>query len=215
MHEHSDHPRFARLLPWVGATLLLAIAVASIGFFTGDAASEPSRVPAPTAEDISYGPADAALTVIEYSDFQCPFCAQYAKWLGVLHERYGDRVRFVYRFYPLSTHEYADITARVGYAAWKQGKFWEMHDLLFANQDEWAQSDDPRPLFDGYAAQLGLDVEQFHSDADSQAATDFINGQAAAGKAGGVSHTPWLVVGDKVVLPRSLEQFDKLIREAL
>ena len=215
MHARSDKPRFRHLLPWLGASLLLMAAVAAVGLFTGDAASEPSRVPVATAGDISYGPADAPLTVIEYSDFQCPFCAQYAKWLRVLHERYGDRVRFVYRFYPLATHEYSEITARVGYAAWKQGKFWEMHDLLFEHQDEWAQSEDPRPFFDEYAGQLGLDVEQFHTDADSRAAGDFITGQATAGKAGGVEHTPWLVVGDKVVLPRSLEQFDRLIQEAL
>ncbi len=216
MHARSDqHQRFARILPWAAATLLLAAAVAGIGLFTGSAASEPSRVPAVTADDIAYGPAGAALTVVEYSDFQCPFCAQYARWLKVLHERYGDKVRFVYRFYPLATHQYSDIAARVGYAAWKQDRFWEMHDLLFANQDAWARSDDPRPLFDDYATQLGLDLEQFHNDADSQAAADFITAQAAAGKAGGVKHTPWLVVGDRAVLPRSLEEFDKLIREAL
>ncbi len=215
MSARSDHRLFARILPWLGASVLLAAAVAGIGLFTGEAISEPSRVAAAAAGDISYGPADADLTVLEYSDFQCPFCAQYAEWLKVLHERYGDRVRFVYRFYPLSTHEYATISARAAYAAWRQDRFWEMHDLLFQNQDEWAQSEDPRPFFDAYAEQLGLDIEQFHADADSQAAIDFIEGQAAEGKAGGVEHTPWLVVDDKVVLPRSLEQFDALVREAL
>jgi protein-disulfide isomerase len=195
--------------------VLLAAAVAGIGLLTGQAASEPSRVAAASADDISYGPADAELTVLEYSDFQCPFCAEYAGWLKVLHERYGDRVRFVYRFYPLSKHEYATISARVAYAAWKQDRFWEMHDLLFEKQDEWAESDDPRPLFDGYAEQLGLDMQRFHADADSQEAIDFIARQAAQGKAGGVEHTPWIVVDDTVVLPRSLEQFDAMVREAL
>jgi protein-disulfide isomerase len=201
--------------PWLAGTLLLVAAVAAVGLFTGAAASEPSKVPAATAADISYGPADAQLTVMEYSDFQCPFCAQYAKWLTTLRERYGDEVRFVYRFYPLATHEWATISAKAGYAAWKQGKFWEMQDLLFERQDEWAKSSDPRPYLDGYAQTLGLDLEKFHADADSQAATDLIKAQAAQGKAGGVKHTPWLVINDEVVLPRSLDQFDQLIRERL
>jgi protein-disulfide isomerase len=211
----SDHHLLARILPWLGATVLLAAAVAGIGLFTGEATSQPSAVAAPSADDISFGPADAAVTVLEYSDFQCPFCAQYAEWLDVLHERYGDQVRFVYRFYPLAKHEYATISARAAYAAWKQGKFWEMHDLLFQNQDDWAEAEDPRPLFDAYAEELGLDLDRFHADADSQDALDFIEGQAAEGKAGGVKHTPWLVIDDDVVLPRSLEQFDALVREAL
>jgi protein-disulfide isomerase len=204
-----------RGLPWLGGTLLLVAAVAGIALFTGAAVSQQSRVPPATSQDISYGPADAALTVIEYSDFQCPFCAQYAKWLKTLREKYGDRVRFVYRFYPLANHQWATLSAKAGYAAWKQGKFWEMQDVLFARQDEWAQATDPRPYFDSYAERLGLDLEKFHADADSQAATDFIKREAAQGTAGGVKHTPWLVVGDKAVLPRSLEQFDQLIREAL
>ena len=105
--------------------------------------------------------------------------------------------------------------AKTAYAAYRQGKFWEMHDLLFENQKEWAESADPRPYFDSYAESLGLDMDKFHADADAQSTTDFIARQAAEGKKAGVTHTPWFVIGDSVVLPRNLEQFDKLIREAL
>jgi protein-disulfide isomerase len=211
----SDHPRITRSAPWVGGTLMLVVAALLLYAFTGAAASEPSKSAQPTADDISYGPADAQLSVIEYSDFECPFCAQYAAWLSTLRERYGDRVQFVYRFFPLANHKYATIAAKVAYAASLQGKFWEMHDLLFQNQTEWSESDDPRPFFDSYAQELGLDLDTFHKDADAQSTTDFITAQAAEGKAAGVKHTPWFVVGDEVVLPRSLEEFDKLIREAL
>jgi protein-disulfide isomerase len=211
----SDHPRITRSAPWVGGTLMLVVAALLLYAFTGAAASEPSKSAQPNADDISYGPADAQLSVIEYSDFECPFCAQYAAWLSTLRERYGDRVQFVYRFFPLANHKYATIAAKVAYAASLQGKFWEMHDLLFQNQTEWSESDDPRPFFDSYAQELGLDLDTFHKDADAQSTTDFIAAQAAEGKAAGVKHTPWFVVGDEVVLPRSLEEFDKLIREAL
>ena len=211
----SDHPRLARTAPWLGGTVLLLAAAVLLYAFTGAAASEPSRAAQASAHDISFGPANAPLTVIEYSDFQCPFCAQYAKWLTTLRQRYGDRVRFVFRFYPLANHQYATIAAKVAYAAFLQGKFWKMHDLLFKNQKQWSESDDPRPFFDSYAKTLGLDLDKFHADADARSTADFIKRQAAEGKAAGVTHTPWFVVGDQVVLPRSLEEFDKLIREAL
>ena len=211
----SSHPRMTRSAPWVGATLLLVLAAAALYAFTGAAVSSPSKAAKAGATDISYGPADPQVTLVEYSDFQCPWCAQYAEWLSALRQKYGDRVKFVFRFYPLADHQYASIAAKAAYAAHLQGKFWEMHDLLFENQTEWAESDDPRPLFDSYAQSLGLDLDKFHADADAQSTADFIKKEAAEGKAAGVTHTPWLVLDDKVVLPRSLEEFDKLIREAL
>jgi protein-disulfide isomerase len=206
---------FARLAPWAGATALVVAAVVVLYFFTGAAATETSRAAPVASTDITYGPENPQLTVIEYSDFQCPFCAEYAKWLTELRAKYGDRVRFVFRNYPLSNHEWATLAAKVGYAASLQGKFWEMHDLLFQRQDEWAASSDPRPLFDSYAESLGLDMDKFHADADAQSTLDFIKKQAAEGKKAGVTHTPWFVIGDRSVLPRSQEQFDKAIQEAL
>ncbi len=206
---------FTKAAPWAGATALVVLAVAVLYFFTGAAATEPSRAAPVAADDISYGPENAELTLVEYSDFQCPFCAEYAKWLTQLRAKYGDRVRFVFRNYPLADHEWAQFAAQVAYAASLQGKFWEMHDLLFERQDEWAGSSDPRPLFDSYAASLGLDLDQFHADSDAQSTLDFIKRQAAEGKAAGVSHTPWFVLGDESILPRSLEEFDKAIQERL
>ena len=211
----SRNSLFSKTAPWAGATALVVLAVVVLYFFTGAAATEPSKAAPVASNDITYGPKDAKLTVIEYSDFQCPFCAEYAKWLTQLRAKYGDRVQFVFRNYPLSDHQWATLAAKVGYAAWLQGKFWEMHDLLFKNQDEWAASADPRPYFDAYAKSLGLDMKKFHTDADAQSTTDFIKQQAAEGKKAGVTHTPWFVIGGKSVLPRSLEQFDKAIREAL
>jgi protein-disulfide isomerase len=199
----------------VGATALVVLAVVLLYFFTGAAATEESKAAPVSSSDITFGPQDAEVTVIEYSDFQCPFCAEYAGWMTQLREKYGDRVQFVFRNYPLAKHEWATFAAQVAYAASRQDRFWEMHDLLYQRQDEWSASSDPRPLFDSYAESLGLDMDQFHADADAQAATDFIKQQAAEGKASGVSHTPWFVVDGESVLPRSLEQFDKVIQQAL
>jgi protein-disulfide isomerase len=211
----SSRGLFAKAAPWAGATALVVLAVAVLYFFTGAAATEAFEAPPVTADDISYGPQNPELTVIEYSDFQCPFCAEYAKWLTQLRAKYGDRVQFVFRNYPLAKHEWAQFAAQAAYAASLQGKFWEMHDLLFERQDEWASSSDPRPLFDSYAESLELDLDRFHADADAQSTVDFIKQQATAGKDAGVKHTPWFVIGDESVLPRSLEQFDQAIQEAL
>jgi protein-disulfide isomerase len=205
----------ARVAPWAGATVLVVAAVAVLYFFTGAAATEAFEAPAVTAADITYGPESPELTVIEYSDFQCPFCAEYATWMTQLRQKYGDRVQFVFRNYPLAKHEWAQFAAQAAYAASLQGKFWEMHDLLFERQDEWATSSDPRPLFDSYAESLELDIDKFHADTDAQSTVDFIKQQATAGKDAGVSHTPWFVIGDESVLPRSLEQFDQAIQERL
>ncbi len=205
----------ARIAPWAGGSLLLALAVVAIYFFTGAAASQPSKAPQAGADDITYGPKDAKVAVIEYSDFECPFCAEYAPMLDALRQKYGDRVQFVYRFFPLARHPYATISAKAAYAAYLQGQFWEMHDLLFQNQKEWSSSTDPRLYFDSYAERLGLNMGRFRADMDARSTTDFIAKQATAGEKAGVTHTPWFVVDDNVVLPRSLAQFDKLVREAL
>jgi protein-disulfide isomerase len=205
----------AKGVPWAVGSLLLLLAAVSLYAFTGAAASEPSKASAPTSGDITYGPADAALSVIEYSDFECPFCAEYAPIMATLREKYGDQVQFVFRFFPLSNHEYGMISAQAAYAASLQGKFWEMHDLLFNNQKEWSESSDPTPYFDSYAESLGLDIEKFHTDMNAQTTIDFINAQKAEGEKAGVSHTPWFVVGDSAVLPRSLDEFEKLIEAGL
>jgi protein-disulfide isomerase len=205
----------SRTAPWAGATALVVLAVVVLYFFTGAAATEESTAAPVSSTDITFGPKDAPVTVIEYSDFQCPFCAEYAKWMTQLRATYGDRVQFAFRNYPLATHEWATFAAKVAYAAFLQDKFWEMHDLLYERQDEWSTASDPRALFDSYAESLDLDMDQFHADADAQTTTDFIKKQAAEGKRAGVSHTPWFVVDGKSVLPRSLEQFEKVIEKAL
>ena len=201
--------------PWIGGSVLLVLAVVILYFFTGAAASEPSSVPRIGPGDITSGPSDAPVTLIEYSDFQCPFCAVYAPMLKTLRAKYGDRVQFAYRFFPLSNHPYATIAAQAAYAASRQGRFWEMHDLLFKNQKKWTVPGDPRPSFDAFAKSLGLDMARFHADINAQSTIDVIKRQAAAGEAAGVTHTPWIVIDGKSVLPRSLGEFEKLIEAAL
>ncbi|MBE9472049.1 MAG: peptidylprolyl isomerase [Chloroflexi bacterium] len=122
------------------------------------------RIPPVTEEDHIHGPADAPITFIEYADFQCPACSGLAIMREFLAERYGDEIRFVYRHLPLiSIHDKAVITAEAVEAASAQGKFWEMHDLLYEHQGEWhsLSEDELETLLVEYAEELSLDADRF------------------------------------------------------
>jgi predicted DsbA family dithiol-disulfide isomerase len=115
------------------------------------------------------GPESAPITIIEFADFECPFCAMISPVLDKTWTDKKTQIRFVYKFLPLSGHPHGDIAARAGFAAWQQGKFWEMNHTMFANREHLEQSD-----LEGYAKDLALDLTKFKSDMQSQGATDRI-----------------------------------------
>jgi len=106
----------------------------------------------------SYGPPDAAVTVVTFADFQCPYCAKAAEVNAQMRARYGDRVRFVFRQFPLDVHPQAHLAAEAALAAHAQGEFIAYHDLLFANQATLG-----RPSLNAFAEQLGLDMQAFQA----------------------------------------------------
>jgi protein-disulfide isomerase len=115
------------------------------------------------------GPEGAPITLVEFADFECPYCALMSPVLEKMWEQHKDDVRYVYKFMPLSGHPHGEISARAAIAAMDQGKFWEMHDKLFQNRDHLEPAD-----LDTYAKEIGLDLAKFHKDAESQATTDLI-----------------------------------------
>jgi protein-disulfide isomerase len=200
---------------WAGGSLILIMGALALVFLTGNPPVETAVVPQDSATDITYGPTDATVVVTEYSDFQCESCARSAPMLAALRAKYGDRVLFVFRFFPLAYHEYGMLSAQAAYAAHLQGKFWEMHDLLYKRQKEWAGSADAYPYFEAYASGLGMDMTSFRTDVAAQTTKDFITGQAAAATEAGVTHTPWFAVNDKVLVPKSIHDFEALIDAGL
>jgi protein-disulfide isomerase len=200
---------------WAGGSLILIMGALALVFLTGNPPVETAVVPQDSAADITYGPADAPVVVTEYSDFQCASCAKSAPMLTALRAEYGNRVLFVYRFFPLAYHEYGMLSAQVAYAAHLQGKFWEMHDLLYERQKEWSGAADAYPYFEAYASGLGLDMDQFRIDVDAQTTKDFITSQAAAATEAGVTHTPWFSVNGKVLVPKKIGDFEVLIDAGL
>lgn len=194
---------------------LLALAVVQGGKTT---AIEPLTLTQPVGVgDWTVGSATSSVTVVEYSDFQCPACASYAPVVGQLISEYGDRISFTYRHYPLrSIHPNAQLAGQAAEAAGKQGQFWQMADLLFTNQNEWGSRPQARDNFVAYAERLGLNMAQFQSDMDSAAAKQEVDRDFQSGAEAGVNHTPtFFVNGTEIQNPRSYEEFAGIIEDAL
>jgi len=137
--------------------------------------TQQSPIPEVGANDWVKGPVDASLTIIEYSDFQCPGCAYIAPLLVSLQEKYPESVRLVFRHYPLIVvYDKAALAAQAAEAAGLQDRFWEMHDLLFSRQKEWAEMplDEFQTWLVQRAGDLELNADQFEKDLTSQALVD-------------------------------------------
>ena len=141
-----------------------------------------------TDADHADGPADAPVTLVEYGDYQCPDCGAAEPILRTVRERMGDRLRFVFRNFPLmDVHPFALGAAVASEAAAAQGAFWPMHDLLLQNQEALDKED----LLE-YAGRLGLDLDKFREALDSRALEDQVRKEAKEGEKDGVSATPTL-----------------------
>lgn len=145
---------------------------------------------------------EAATVVLrEYSDFQCPACASFAPVMEELAEKYPDTLRIEFHHYPLPMHRNAVTASQAAEAAGVQGKFWEMHDLLFAKQNEWSPSINPRSAFVSYATELGLDVERFSRDMNSNQIRQVVRDETQAGRELAVDATPTFYLnGEKMEL---------------
>ncbi len=161
----------------------------------------------PVGQSAFKGSADALVTIVEFSEFQCPFCARVGPTLAQVVERYGNDVRIVFKHNPLSFHDRAPAAARAAIAAQNQGKFWEYHDLLFENQRALEDADLER-----YAEQVGLDMERFRRDIaapETQARIDEDMALAQRLQAGGTPH--FFVNGTRLRGAQPFEQFQRVI----
>jgi protein-disulfide isomerase len=139
------------------------------------------------------GPERPLVTVVEFADFECPFCQHIAPTLDALWERRKTAVRFVFKFMPLGMHPHGELAARAAIAADRQGKFWEMHRRLFGAGTHLEERD-----LDGYASELGLDLQSFHTDMRSQATEQRLDADRKLADALGVKGTPTLFIDGRV-----------------
>jgi hypothetical protein len=172
-----------RILPFIIILVVLGAALGSAWYLTRtipaspapvQTAQAPSSQTTPAQQPVAnkgvpgsdpahtLGPANAPVQLEEFGDFQCPPCGMFHPILEQMHEEFGDRMRITFREYPLPNHQHALAAASAAEAAGIQGKFWEMHDLLYEHQNDWKEQFDVRPIFEGYAKQAGVDVERYN-----------------------------------------------------
>ena len=177
-------------------------------------ADEPVTVPM-TSFDLTgspaKGPADAPVTIIEFSDFQCTYCLRSRPTVAKVLEQYAGKVRLVFKHFPLDFHKDAALAHRAALAANEQGKFWEMHDLIFANQKQMGRDD-----LIAHAKTLGLDMPRFLKDFDDSRFIAFMDRDMAEGTKAGVDGTPtFFINGTALVGAQPFEAFTAVIDKAL
>jgi protein-disulfide isomerase len=216
-----------RALPFVIIGAVLVAALLTVWYLTRPTAEQPASAPkaspssslpgaSPTTNTANIrdpgadpphalGPADAPAILEEFGDFECPPCGLLHPILKTIHNEFGTRLRLVFREFPLvPTHAHALAAARAAEAAGLQGKFWEMHDLIYENQTAWHDAFDVRPIFEGYAAKIGLNVEQFKRDINSPIVEQRIFLDGKRGHALGVKGTPTVFLNGREVPFESL-----------
>jgi protein-disulfide isomerase len=167
-------------------------------------------------DDWVRGNPNAKVTIVEYSDFQCPACKKAEPGLQRIIAEYPDKVKFVYRHFPLiNIHQTALLAAAASEAAGNQGKFWEMHNLLFASQENWAEKSNAREWMIALAHTAGLDVEKFQGDLDSQLANPKVANAFQGGVELGLNHTPTIFVNGEEATDTTYEGLRQLIEEKL
>ena len=157
------------------------------------------------------GPENAPVVIYQFSEFQCPFCAKVEPTIKQVEEAYGDKVRIIFKNRPLSFHADARLASEAALAAGAQGKFWEMHQILFANQKSLK-----REALIEYAKQLELDIDKFTADLDNHTFAAQIDAEIADAEKAGATGTPTFVInGKKFVGAQPFDKFKEQIDAAL
>ncbi len=171
----------------------------------------------PIGDSAIYGDPNALVTVIEFSDFQCPYCNKGANTLKQLVKKYPKDVRIVFKHHPLSFHKQAPDASRAAMAAGEQGKFWEMHDLLFQNYSAFkSNAQDMKGYTAGFAGQLGLDVEKFKKDFDKPEYKATIDRDMKLAASIGVRGTPhFFINGSRMSGAQPLNAFEDVFKKRL
>jgi protein-disulfide isomerase len=172
---------------------------------------EPPRQKIATADSPAQGPANAPIELVEFSDFQCPFCYRSFPTVKQVMDTYSGKVRFVYRNYPLPNHPNARPAAEAAQCAHEQGQFWPYHDRLFADQSKLSDTD-----LKAAAAALGLDAGRFNACLDSHKYQARVEADTKAGNEAGVNGTPAFFINGRLLSgAQPFDEFKKIIDEEL
>ncbi len=201
---------------------LLGISVATVVILVGGVfflSKSSSTQPGPTEKPVdralllksdSYaiGSPSAKVAIVEFGDYQCPACGSAYPIIKRITDDYKGKIYFQFRNFPLPQHQNAKLSALVAEASGRQGKFWEMHDMLYENQNEWGESNKPMGFFETYAKKLKLDVERLKKDIQEDALMKKIDRDTNDGGSAGVNSTPSFFVDG--ILLRGTPQYADL-----
>lgn len=199
-----------RYLPFI---IVAAVALSAIGAGAAIYQTKKQRLAAATAVNVHdpsgakpgakpahiRGSTKAAITIEEFADFQCPPCSTISGMVKELEKKNAERVRVVFRHYPLKNHANAVPAALAAEAAGLQGKFWEMHDQLFMNQGAWSKAADARSLFNQYAASINLDAKRFTADMNDEKLKARVTADQERATSMGVSRTPSIFINGQAI----------------
>lgn len=208
-----------RFLIIMGIIVVAFLGIFLIGGAKKDSADNTGS--AGTVSNHSTGNNAKNVELLVYGDFECPACGQFFTIEKQVVEKYKDDIVFTFRHFPIdSIHPNARAAARAAEAAGAQGKFFEMHDLLYQNQSQWSSqvTTTPQSIFEAYASQLGLDITQYNTDYAAESTNSTINADKQEGNERGITGTPtYLLNGNKLSNSdiTSVEAFSQLIDDAI
>jgi protein-disulfide isomerase len=215
-----------RILPFIIILVVLGAALGSAWYLTRTIPASPTTqvTPPPPATSASQGspvtqqkppvvagvpgaepahvlgPANAPVHLEEFGDFECPPCGIFHPILQQMYAEFGDKLQITFREFPLvPTHQHALAAASAAEAAGLQGKFWEMHDVIYEHQADWKKEFDVRPVFEGYAKQIGIDVERYKRDMNGDLVAQRIFADGKRGHSLGVKGTPTVFINGREV----------------
>lgn len=211
---------FQKIGIWFGVIAVIVLSVAGLIKFANSPSSsvlssEISNAAKISDKDIVKGNKNSKITLIEYSDFQCPACKYYQPIIKQVLSDFDGKILFAYRNFPLNTHKNAKPAAQAAYSAHLQGKFWEMHDMIFENQESWADSNDADKIFRSFAEKLKLNTDKFKADYNAKPTKSFIEDQTNEGISIGINSTPTFFLNYKQIKAQSYEEFKTLIQNEL
>lgn len=219
--EEQSHQNSNKVKKWTKRFAVILVIAGAIGRLFWYGATRPtvptSELLTVASDDWVKGNKEGTVTLVEYLDFECEACGAYYPVVKRLSEEYKDRVKFVVRYFPLPGHQNSMTSASAVEAAGKQGKYWEMHDIVFENQRDWGEKQNATPeIFEGYAKQLGLNFTKFQQDVTSQEVKNRIERDKNTGTKLGIQGTPtFFLNGKKIENPRGYEEFKKMLDDAL
>lgn len=210
-----------RYLPFAIIAIVLAAAVSAGFWMFRSTQPQPSATPGPTSSPVpttDVATTKGVVTIEEFGDYQCPPCGALHPTLKTLKSEYGNRLRLVFYHYPLiQIHSHALEASYAAVAAGLQGKFWEMHNLLYENQSAWSEVGDFRPVAINFARQIGLDTTRFMKDMNGLKVMALVSADEQRANALGVNSTPTVFINGRMIESEdlTLENLRKEINQQL